>query len=86
MGDVLKFQRSVHGMLEAMQSMVDEGEVFELIMFAPNKSGKHWHFHASPEISMTDVLVAKQYLAQLADKLCEIGSQKSTPPPEGSAA
>lgn len=69
---VHEFPTDVTGMIEAIADMYRNGVVREVIIFAPNaKDPGAYHFRASDGIRLTDVLVAKQYLARLADRLCD---------------
>jgi hypothetical protein len=84
MTNIIEFPSDVSGMMGAITDLYREGQIRELVFFAPNDlDSGGFHFRASDGIKLSDVLMAKQYLTLLANALCEAGA---SPPPQGKAA
>lgn len=74
---VIDFPDELTAMTNTIREMYHEGMVREIVFFAPNAVNPDvFHFHASGGIKLSDVLMAKQYLTQLANRLSEIAAEK----------
>jgi hypothetical protein len=70
--EVIPFPSNKTDVLDTLLDMLESGEIGEFVIFAPNAkdSGLH-HFTATDGITLLHLLMAKQLISRMADKLSD---------------
>ncbi len=70
--EVIPFPSNKTDVLDTLMDMLENGEIGEFVIFAPNSkdSGLH-HFTATDGITLAHLLMAKQLISKMADKLSD---------------
>jgi hypothetical protein len=70
--EVIPFPSNKTDVLDTLLGMLEGGEIGEFVIFAPNaKDPGLQHFTATDGITLAHLLMAKQLISRMADKLSD---------------
>lgn len=70
--EVIPFPSNKTDVLDTLMDMLESGEIAEFVIFAPNiKDPASHHFTATDGITLGQLLMAKQLIGRIADKLSD---------------